>query len=262
LYSDPKGYENYMGRWSARLAPIFLRFACRTAPQSVLDIGCGTGSLLLALLNKFSRSLLTGMDPYQPFVERARATLGADRLGYVIGAAEKLPFRNGAFDCCLSLLVFQEIRDHGAALKEMHRVTRSGGIVAACQWDFANGMPMVSALHRALAAVIPDHPEAPKSVPEQAFTSLHDLEAAWRDAGLKDVEAARLSVTLAYKNFGDLWSPVLAGSTPTTAIIAALPSDAREKVGRKLKELIPEAQNGSTFSLSASAFAIGGRTSS
>jgi SAM-dependent methyltransferase len=262
LYSDPEGYENYMGRWSARLAPTFLRFACRNAPKSVLDVGCGTGSLLLALLKTFSRTRLIGMDPYLPFVERARATLGPGRLDFVIGAAEKLPFADDVFECCLSLLVLQEIRDQGAALKEMHRVTKPGGVVAACQWDFAEGMPMISALHRALAAVVPDHPEGSKSVSGRAFTHLHDLGAAWGRAGLEDVETARLTVTLPYKNFAYLWSSVLAGSTPTTSIIAALPPDTREKVGRKLKALIPEARNGGAFSLCASAFAIGGRVSS
>jgi ubiquinone/menaquinone biosynthesis C-methylase UbiE len=261
VYSDPEGYQSYMGRWSARLAPAFLRFACRNPPTSVLDIGCGTGSLLLALVKAFRHSRLTGIDPSLPFIERARAALGPGASDYVIGAAEHLPFRDGVFDCSLSLLVLHEIRDRGAALKEMHRVTKQGGIVAACQWDFEHGMPMISALHQALAAVAPDLHQRTKGVSARAFTSLHELEAAWGLAGLRDVETARLTITLSYKNFADFWSPVLAGSTPTTAIVAALPPDTQEAVGRELKEFVPDARNGGAFSFPASAFAIAGRAS-
>jgi ubiquinone/menaquinone biosynthesis C-methylase UbiE len=250
-----------MGRWSATLAPAFLRFACRNPPKSVLDIGCGTGSLLLALVKAFSHSRLTGIDPCLPFIEHARATLGPSASDYVIGTAENVPFRDGVFDCCLSLLVLHEIRDRGAALQEMHRVTKPGGIVAASQWDFKDGMPMISVLHQALAAVAPDLGERTNSASARAFTSLNELEAAWGLAGLQEVETARLAITLSFKNFADFWSPVLAGSTPTTAIVATLPPDTREAVGRKLKELIPEARNGGAFSFPASAFAIAGRAS-
>lgn len=49
-YSDPEAYERFMGRWSARLAPLFVDFAGVTDCQHVLDVGCGTKSLTRALL--------------------------------------------------------------------------------------------------------------------------------------------------------------------------------------------------------------------
>jgi SAM-dependent methyltransferase len=188
--------------------------------------------------------------------------LAAGAADYVIAAAEKLPFRTGAFDCCFSLLVLQELRDRALALKEMHRVTRPGGIVAACQWDFQDGMPMISALRQALAAVGLDLRERTERRSAPGFTSLSELESTWRSVGLENIETARLTVALSYDNFADLWSPILAGSTPTTAIVAALPTDTREVVSSKLKEIIPQARNNHPFSLAAHAFAIRGQTSS
>jgi ubiquinone/menaquinone biosynthesis C-methylase UbiE len=257
-YGDAIGYDAYMGRWSVALAPVFLHFACLGDPRSILDIGCGTGSLLRAVAKAFPRSLRVGLDPYFPFVARARTTQNPVESSYVIGATESLPFGDNVFDHCLSLLVLQEIHDRAAALREMHRVTRRNGMVAACQWDFDQGMPMTGALREALAAVAPHLEQSGSTL---AFRSLAELEDCWRAAGLEDIETARLSVTLAYESFSDLWSPILSGSTPTTAVIAALPADAQEAVARKLMEIFPGALGGSRFSSIAHAFAIRGRAS-
>jgi ubiquinone/menaquinone biosynthesis C-methylase UbiE len=245
-----------MGRWSVRLAPVFLHFAALGDPRSVLDIGCGTGSLLRAIGNVFPRSLRVGLDPSFQFVARAKAAPDSVEARYVIGATESLPFGDRVFDHCLSLLVLQEIRDRAAALPEMHRVTRRNGIVAACQWDFDHGMPITVALREALAAVAPDISAAGS---EPGFASLVELEDSWRAAGFAGIETARLTVTLSYQGFSDLWAPILRGSTPTTARIAALPPDTREAFGRELMAILPGAIGGGPFSLTAHAFAIRGR---
>jgi ubiquinone/menaquinone biosynthesis C-methylase UbiE len=257
-YGDAIGYDAYMGRWSVALAPVFVHFACLRGPRSVLDIGCGTGSLLRAVAKAFPGSLRVGLDPYFPFVAYARTAQNRVESSYVIGATESLPFGDNVFDHCLSLLVLQEIRDRAAALREMHRVTRRDGMVAACQWDFDQGMPMIVALRKALAAVAPHVEESGSTF---GFRSLAELEDSWRAAGFEDIETTRLSVTLSYENFSDLWSPILSGSTPTTALIAALPADARDAVGRNLMKILPGALGGGSFSLSAHAFAIRGRAS-
>ena len=119
---------------------------------------------------------------------------------------------------------------------------------------------MLSALRQALAAVAADLHGRTESTSARGVASLSELESMWRSAGLKNIETAQLTVASSYDNFADLWSPILAGSTPTTAIVAALPARTREAAGNKLKEIIAEARNDRPFSLTARAFAIRGQT--
>jgi hypothetical protein len=72
-------------------------------------------------------------------------------------------------------------------------------------------------------------------------------------AGPADVETAHLAATISYASFDDLWQPLLSGSTPVTAAVAALPPAAREQMHRRLAErFLGESHNGS-FSLQAEA---------
>jgi hypothetical protein len=141
----------------------------------------------------------------------------------------------------------------------MHRVTDQGGIVAACQWDFRHGMPISVTIREVLNIVVPDVCESLGKRQATVFTSEAELHQHWEAAGLTDVETARLVTTLSYASFDDLWQPLLSGSTPVTAAVAALPPEAREEVHRGLaKRLVGESHNGS-FSLQAEAFAVRGR---
>jgi ubiquinone/menaquinone biosynthesis C-methylase UbiE len=249
-----------MGRWSAKLAPGFLQFACIGEPRSVLDIGCGTGSLLRVGAGAFPHSYFVGLDPYLPFALQARTTSAAPLSSFVIGTTEALPFRDGAFDYCLSLLLLQEIRDRTAALREMRRVTRIDGIVAACQWDFENGMPMLSALREALALAVPSAYRRSETGSARAFTSLDELKTHWLTAGFAHIHATELTATMTYEDFSDFWAPILSGSTPMSAIVAGLPLAAREAVRRKVMEIVPGAADGSSFALTARAFAVRGQS--
>jgi ubiquinone/menaquinone biosynthesis C-methylase UbiE len=102
----------------------------------------------------FPRARFIGMDPVPDYLAYARATVDDGRADFVVGVVEQIPFADGAFDCCLSLLLLQDIRDRAAALSEMHRVTGQGGIVAACQWDCGQGMPMLIAIREVLKLLL------------------------------------------------------------------------------------------------------------
>ena len=144
-YGDAAGYDSYMGHWSSALAPLFLGFAALQQPASLLDVGCGTGNLLVAAAALFPNARLVGVDPSAALLGKARARVELARAELLEGAAERLPFADATFDGCLSLLVLQEFADRLGTLREMRRVTRPGGVVAACQWDFAR-MPVIAAL--------------------------------------------------------------------------------------------------------------------
>jgi cyclopropane fatty-acyl-phospholipid synthase-like methyltransferase len=79
MATDGDGYELTMGRWSRRLALPFLDFAGTKDGETVLDVGCGTGSLAFALTKRCPRSSVRGVDFSPPMLtmpERKTATLG------------------------------------------------------------------------------------------------------------------------------------------------------------------------------------------
>jgi ubiquinone/menaquinone biosynthesis C-methylase UbiE len=254
-YQDASGYDGYMGQWSVALAPLFLRFALREEPASLLDVGVGTGSLLAAAARFFPQARLAGIDPSSALLSRARVTPGLAEADIREGFAEALPFPDNSFDACLSLLVLQEFPDVAAALREMKRVTRPGGIVAACQWNFLR-MPVVVALLDAIAAVEPRADALPSTNSPRRFQNEAELAAAWTEQGLERVCAGRIEVTRVYRDFDELWEPLLTGPTPSTMVLAALPEEKREAVRTAMQlRLAPRA---GLFSLTSEALAVKG----
>jgi len=221
-YGDAPGYDAYMGRWSAALAPPFVRFACLSNPKSVLDIGCGTGNLLAAVCVEFPEAGLVGIDPSHALLDRTRAR--ADLAGVeLVEGADLSVFKGATFDACLSLLVLQEFSDLPEVLRQMRRVTRSGGVVAACQWDFA-AMPVIAALVEAIASVDAATGarlavRAPGLIADEG-----ELAREWSLAGFAGVSTTRIRVVQEYPDFDAVWRPLLAGSTPSTLALARLPA--------------------------------------
>jgi ubiquinone/menaquinone biosynthesis C-methylase UbiE len=145
MFLNAAAYEGMMGRWSTRLAPLFAKFAQVVDGNRLLDVGCGTGSLVHALGNMTQQSEIVGIDPAQPFVDYSRIRFAEKRFAFDCGDAMHLPYPDGAFAQSLSLLVFMFIPNPEKAAKEMRRVTRAGGSAAACIWD-RDGLEMSSIL--------------------------------------------------------------------------------------------------------------------
>ena len=255
-YGNAEGYDSYMGRWSAALAPVFLDFASLSRPMSLLDVGSGTGNLLAAATTALPGTRLVGVDPSQALLRKARARPELAEATFIEGRAEALPFAVGVFDGCFSLLVLQEFPDRLAALREMRRVTRPGGIVAACVWDFSR-MPVIASLVEAIKAVDPDagaglSTNSPLQVPDEAR-----LTQDWIDAGLGEVLAGRIVVGSVFLNFNEFWHPLLSGSTPSTLTLAALPEPDRARVKSAMRKRFAAKPGG--FSVVAEALVVRGR---
>jgi ubiquinone/menaquinone biosynthesis C-methylase UbiE len=74
---DAAGYEQLMGRWSRKLAPLFVEFAGIADGETILDVGCGTGSLTFALAKSARGGEIIGID-YSPVFVEAAARRNAD----------------------------------------------------------------------------------------------------------------------------------------------------------------------------------------
>lgn len=258
-YSNPAAYQRFMGRWSARLAPAFVRFAGLRDGQQIMDVGCGTGSLSRALVSLAPHIIVTGLDPAPSYVAYARDAVVDARVQFQTGVAETLPFSDKTFDAALALLVVQDFSDAGRAVSEMARVTRRNGPVAACQWDFEAGLPMLSLLWQAAEAVAPEAvSQHRRATSGSCGATLQDLENLWRSCGLSQIESAVLELPMYFLSFDDYWQPFLGKSTPTSAFATEIDARTRGALARVLRERMPGVQLDGSFVLPARASAIKG----
>jgi ubiquinone/menaquinone biosynthesis C-methylase UbiE len=129
--TDAQAYEHLMGRWSARLARELIAFAGIETGDRVLDIGCGTGSMALALAARPEPVRIVGIDIAAPYIAYASTRSTDPRLTFLTGDAVGLDLPVGSFDRCFSLLALNFMSDPARALAGMRRVTRPNGVVAA-----------------------------------------------------------------------------------------------------------------------------------
>jgi ubiquinone/menaquinone biosynthesis C-methylase UbiE len=258
-YSNPAAYQRFMGRWSSHLAPAFVRFAGVGDGQRILDVGCGAGSLSVALLAVGPAVRVVGVDPVSAYVSFTREAVADRRADFQTSAAEAMPFADAAFDGALALLVLQEVADPEAAVLEMARVTRPGGRIAACQWDFQNGPPMQSIFWSA-AETLAWEETARRRAGGNVIKRAGPVELAnfWERAGLREVRTARLDLAMRFGSFDDYWKPFLAGATPTSAFAATLNRETDGRLEGLVRSLIPNVQPDGSFILPARALAVAG----
>jgi SAM-dependent methyltransferase len=249
-FSDTDAYDCFMGRYSRVLAPEFARATGVEAGQRVLDVGCGPGALTVVLAGLVGADHVAAVDPSEPFVEQCRATVpGADIR---LAPAEALPFEDESFDRTLAQLVFHFVSDPIASVGEMKRVTRPGGKVAACVWDFTGGMTMIRAYWDVARETDPDAP----AEPERFGGKPAQIAELWRAAGLSDVEDTSLRVSMRYEDFDELWQSFRRGEGQVGAHAASLEGDLHDAVRAALHRRVGS-PNG-PFELTASAWcAIG-----
>ena len=244
-------YDRFMGRYSMPLAPVLADFAGIDGAERVLDVGCGPGALTTELVARLGAAAVSAVDPSEPFVDAARERHpGVDVRR---AAAEELPFEDDVFGAALAQLVVHFMADPVAGLREMARVTESGGIVAACVWDHAGGRgplsPFWAAAHE-LDADVGDESEL------AGAREGHLLEL-FRAAGLAEAEGELLSVDVEHPTFEDWWEPFTLGVGPAGAFAAGLVAAQQAR----LRELCRERLPAPPFVVSAGAWAVRARVS-
>ena len=251
-----ENYDRLVGRYSFALCDALAGVAGVAPGAAVLDVGAGTGAGTLRLVELVGADRVAAVDPSAPFVEALRDRLpGADVRE---GSAEALPFDDASFDVVLAQLVVNFMSDPDAGLAEMRRVTRPGGTVAACVWDYAGEMTLLRAFWDAAAALDADGVAAVDERTRMSFAREGQLAALWRRAGLLDVRAGDLVVSAAYESFDDLWEPFTAGVAPAGAYTASLDEGRRRELRAEYARSLGAPEGG--FELSARAwYAVGTR---
>jgi ubiquinone/menaquinone biosynthesis C-methylase UbiE len=229
-------YDRFVGRYGPRLALAMCEAAGVREGQRVLDVGCGPGALVSKLAEIVGAESVAGLDPSEPFVQAARARVPGARI--LVGSAESIPFADGEFDAMLSQLVVNFLADPDQGLREMSRVTRPGGTVAGCVWDYGEGMTMLRAFWEAAAALDPERATPLMESHTMRFSRPEELGGLWENAGLTEVEVSPIVAEAAYDDFDDLWAPFPTGVGPAGAYAAALDDEAqgalRDEFARRL----------------------------
>ena len=218
-------YDQFVGRYAPQLAQELVTFADVEAGTRALDVGCGPGGLTAVLADRLGAENVCGVEPSEPFAEACRARVpGATVL---VGTAERLPFDADSFDVALSQLVVNFMSDPLGGVREMARVTKPGGVVASCVWDYGGEMTMLRAFWDAAHEVgAPGASESDEA--NFPWCRKGELGELWVQAGLRDVRTSALVATVRYADFAELWAPFPQGIGPAGSFTASLDPDRRQ----------------------------------
>lgn len=243
-------YMRFMGKYSTLLAASFADLAGVRAGQRVLDVGCGPGTLTAELVSRVGAESVSAAEPSAPFAAAVRQRLpGVDVRQ---SRAEQLPFPDGTFDAALAQLVVHFMADPVQGLREMVRVTRPGGNVAACIWDHGGGRGPLTAFWTAVRDLDP----AAGDESDLAGAREGDLARLFAQAGLTGTQVTELTVRVHHASFDDWWQPFTLNVGPAGAYVASLAPDRRAALRDECRRLLPAGP----VEITATAWAASGRT--
>ena len=246
-------YERYVGRWSREVAPLFLSWLDVPAGRKWLDVGCGTGALCAAILERCAPASVAGVEPSAGFLQSAKGNL-AGRAALHPGSATAIPLGDASVDVVVSGLVLNFVPEQRAALAEMARVARRRGTLAAYVWDYAGKMELMR--HFWDAAIELDAQAA--SLDEGVRFPLcrpQALQKLFAGAGLEAIEVKPIDIPTPFADFDDYWQPFLGGQGPAPAYAMSLDDAARARLRDRIRQRLPVAADGS-ISLTARAWAV------
>lgn len=252
--ASAEAYDRFIGRYGASLARALIDFAGIEPGMRALDVGCGPGALAGALAAELGADHVAAVEPSPTFAQAARERLGGVEV--VQASAEALPFAGGRFDAVLSQLVVNFLAEPLRGVREMARVTRPGGVVAACVWDYAGQMTLLRAFWDAAREIDPVGGAAADEGAVMALGREGALAEQWRAGGLADVRSGAIEATARYDDFADLWAPLTTGVGPAGAYCAALDDGRRGALRGALQRRLGVGD--APFALSARAWAVAG----
>jgi SAM-dependent methyltransferase len=218
-----------------------------------LDVGCGTGALCAAIVDRCAPSSIAGVEPSEGFLKTAKENL-AGQAALHHGSATAIPLDDASVDVVVSGLVLNFVPDQRAALAEMARVTASGGTIGAYVWDYAGKMELMRFFWDAAVELNPEAAKMDEGI-RFPLCRAEALAALFASAGLNGVEVTAIDVPTPFASFEEYWQPFLGGQGPAPAYAMSLDESARARLRDRIRARIAVHADGSIL-MSARAWAI------
>lgn len=216
------------------LAPQMADLAEVSVGQRALDVGCGPGALTGELVKRLGPEAVSAVDPSEPFVAAVRERYpGVDAQK---ASAEELPFPDQTFDVTLAQLVVHFFKDPVAGLVEMRRVTRPGGVIAACVWDHGGSQGPLRKFWEAAREIDP-HVDDESNLPGVRQGQLGEY---LRLACLERVVETSLALAAQHLTFDEWWEPFTLGVGPAGSFVATLDPTQRARLRELCRKMLPE----------------------
>jgi ubiquinone/menaquinone biosynthesis C-methylase UbiE len=253
VFDDPAAYELTMGRWSALVAEPFLDWLALPQGLAWLDDGCGNGSFTESLVRRQRPATVVGVDPAPAQLEFARQRGFPPGVRFLQGDAQALPLPDACVDAAVMALVLFFLDDPSQGIRELVRVTRPGGTIAAYHWDMVGGgFPLQPVIDAARAEGY-----QPQKPPSSWASSLEASDDLWSHAGLVDVRTTQIEVRRDFDRFEDFWRTAQ-GNPRLGEYFASLTSSRLQRLNQRVRERLGVVEGGPLV-LKARANAVQGR---
>jgi SAM-dependent methyltransferase len=237
---------------------LFLDFAGAQDGEQVLDVGCGTGNLARAIVERSARTEVRAIDFASAYIDHAKKHISDPRIVFEVGDACAMTFAGHTFDRVLSLLMLHFVPQPAQAIAEMRRVTKPGGVVAAAVWDVRGGLIYNRIFFDTAAALDPVANERRARNYTRPLTRPGELGDAWRAAGLTDVVETTLSLRMGFASFADYWTPYEGREGPVAEYVASLGPAERARLVDAVRAAYLDGEPDGPRSYAALAWAVKG----
>jgi SAM-dependent methyltransferase len=201
---------------------------------------------------------VTAIDIAPAYIDHAGSRNRDSRIVFETGDICALRFPDQSFDRVLSMLVLHFVPQGPTAISEMRRVTRPGGIVAACVWDARGGFVANRMFYDTAAALDPKANAFRARNYTRPMTRQGELSRAWREAGLEEVVETSLGIRMEFASFDDYWAPYEKREGPAAAYLDGLSGAERVRLIEALRAAYLDGEADGPRSYAALAWAVKG----